>query len=529
MKKRILFLIMGAALLGVGYLAYGMFSRGQAARAAQTNQQTAAVQRGTLVAQIGASGTVRSNQSAQLTWQTSGLVGEVKVVEGDRVSAGMELASLAHTSLPQNVILAQADLVNAQKALDDLLQSQTASAQARQALKDAQQALEDVGKNTALQQAQAWDAYLKARQTYSDTMQAHTNLINLPNSPKAQAAREQLENAQALVRRLRAYYNSLPGNPDTNPEKAKALFNLKMARLRAAQAQALVDQYGGEASADELERADADLALVEANLTGARVAWERVKDGPDLENKTLLEAQLADAQRGYDRVKGGPNPDDIAAAQARIEAAHAALDAARLVAPFSGMLTIINNKPGDKVSPGTLAFRLDDLSRLLVDVQVSEVDINQIQAGQLVLLTFDSILGKEYHGKVVKVAQVGEEQQGVVNFAVMVELTDADDQVKPGMTVSVTITVSEVSDVLLVPNRAVRSVDGERVVYVLRNGASVAVPVILGRSSDIDSEVLEGGLKEGDLIVLNPQAEIQFGPGSQGNNPGGGPFGGGAP
>jgi HlyD family secretion protein len=91
------------------------------------------------------------------------------------------------------------------------------------------------------------------------------------------------------------------------------------------------------------------------------------------------------------------------------------------------------------------------------------------------------------------------------------------------MTAAVTVTVSELSDVLLVPNRAVRSLDEDRVVYVLRSGASVPVQVRLGRSSDTFSQVLEGDLKEGDLIVLNPQTDFQFGPGGQGG-PGGGAF-----
>ena len=158
------------------------------------------------------------------------------------------------------------------------------------------------------------------------------------------------------------------------------------------------------------------------------------------------------------------------------------------------------------------------------------MDINQVQAGQPVLLTFDSILGKEYHGQVIEVASVGEEVQGVVNFGITVELTDSDKEVKPGMTASVTVTVSELSGVLLIPNQAVRTVDGERVVYVMRGSVPAAVPVTLGRSSDTHSEFLEGDLREGDPIVLNPRSDLTFGPGSQGGGNGGnGPFGGGGP
>jgi HlyD family secretion protein len=58
--------------------------------------------------------------------------------------------------------------------------------------------------------------------------------------------------------------------------------------------------------------------------------------------------------------------------------------------------------------------------------------------------------------------------------------------------------------VLLVPNRAVRVVDGQRVVYILVDNELVPVDITLGSSSDSASEVVDGDLTSGDIIVLNP-------------------------
>jgi HlyD family secretion protein len=167
---------------------------------------------------------------------------------------------------------------------------------------------------------------------------------------------------------------------------------------------------------------------------------------------------------------------------------------------------------GDQVSAGATAFRLDNLSSLLVDVKVSEVDINNISIGQPVTLTFDAILGKEYHGKVVEVTQAGTADEGVVNFTVTVELTDPDAMVKPGMTAAVKIVIQEMKDVLLVQNRAVRLVDNQRVVYVLLDGKAVQKNITLGSSSDTLSVVATGEVKEGDMVILNPPEEFS-GPG----------------
>jgi HlyD family secretion protein len=141
---------------------------------------------------------------------------------------------------------------------------------------------------------------------------------------------------------------------------------------------------------------------------------------------------------------------------------------------------------------------------LLVDVKVSEVDINNVSIGQPVTLSFDAILGKEYGGKVVEVTQAGTADQGVVNFTVTVELTDMDALVKPGMTAAVNIVTKDLHDILLIPNRAVRVVNGQRVVHLLVNGKAVQKDVSLGASSDTMSVLASGDIKEGDTIILNP-------------------------
>jgi HlyD family secretion protein len=109
----------------------------------------------------------------------------------------------------------------------------------------------------------------------------------------------------------------------------------------------------------------------------------------------------------------------------------------------------------------------------------------------------------------------------VVNFKVTVELTDADSLVKPGMTAAVNITVKELVDVLLVPNRAVRLSDGKRVVYLLLGGQPVKTEIRLGSSSDTMSVLSGGDVNQGDVIILNPPVEFQ-----PGGGPGGGGFGG---
>jgi len=382
--------------------------------------QFATIGRGNLTATVGATGTVRARQTATLAWQTTGTVGTVKVQIGDPVQAEDVLATLTKASLSQNIILAEAELVSAQQALDDLLNSDTARAQAWIALRAAE------------------DAYEKAYD--------YRNYLNYPIR----------KTRVDLVKQVTPY-----GVVDVPKTKT----------------------YKVAATEEEIDKADADL--------------------------NLKEAQYEDAKRTYERLVDGPNKDDLTAAQARVDAAQATLNLARLTAPFAGTVTEAFPLPGDQVSVGTTAFRLDDLSSLLVDVELSEVDINSVAVGQEVTLSFDAILEKKYEGQVIKVAQAGTVVGGVVNFTVTVELTDADELVKPGMTAAVNIVVQEITDAILVPNRAVRLVDGERVVFVpVAEGKPEKVEILLGSSSDTMSVVIGGDLKEGDQIILNPSADL---------------------
>jgi len=148
---------------------------------------------------------------------------------------------------------------------------------------------------------------------------------------------------------------------------------------------------------------------------------------------------------------------------------------------------------------------------------VPEVDIVRIKVGQDVTVNFDALIDKDYHGKVTNVARVGDIVAGVVNFNVTIELTDPDDLVLPAMTAAVNIVTEQIEDVILIPNRAIRSIDGVATVYVLKNSQAVPVAVTLGASSDTQSQLLKGDIQVGDLIILNPPTILM-----QSNSPGNG-------
>ncbi|MDO9086601.1 MAG: efflux RND transporter periplasmic adaptor subunit [Anaerolineaceae bacterium] len=469
MKKTIIIILI-IAIIGTGIYFGVRFAQENAAKSMASSFQTVTAEKGNLTSIVGATGTVRTNQSALLSWQTSGQLDSINYQLGDVVTSDSILASLKKLSLSQSIILAEADLVTAKRNLDNLVNSTLAQAQAQATLANATDALDKAETRRESKQ------YQRASQGTID--EAYANFIIAQNNAKEWEKR----------------YDNVDHLPEDDPVRAGAFAEWAAAKTIAARAEANWRYAQGLPGEMEIDIADGNLVLAQAQYNDALREWERLKDGPD--------------------------PDDIAAAEARIAAIEATIDLSNLRAPFDGTLTEIRSKSGDQVAPGAISFRIDDLDHLLVDVEIPEVDINRVKTGMTTRISFDAITGNEYEGVITQVAQVANVTAGIVNFTVTIELTDADESVRPGMTAAVNIVINEIQDVLVIPNRAVRLRDGQRVVYILKPGELIPTPVeiTIGATSDLQSEVIAGDLKLGDVIVLNPPTEF---------SPQGGPFGGG--
>jgi len=443
-----------AAVVVIGFVGLRVFRTSQQ-NASLSDLQTMEASIGDLTARVGATGSVRAEQSAMLTYQTTGTVGAIYVDVGDSVREGDVLSSLEQTSLPASIILAQADLMSAQRALDTLLNSGVEQANAMLLVAQTEDALQDAEYRRTVQQG-------GNRASTSTIRGAEASLVLAENELDA----------------ARAAFNQVTSLPTDDPRRAVAQQNLTAAQARYDSALRNVNWYLGEPTENDQMQLDAQVALAQA--------------------------QYEDALREYERLQDGPDPDDILAAEARLAAAQATWNMATITAPFDGTIASVQVMPGDLVSPGTFAFDLVNMSRMLIDVNVSEIDINRIEAGQLASLSFDSEPDRTYEGEVIDVGIVGREVAGIVNYQVTVALLDPDEDIRPGMTAAVTIVVEQIENVLLVPNRAVRTSDGQRIVYILEDGTFEAVEIELGASSDLYSEVVDGDLQPGDTIVLNP-------------------------
>ena len=207
---------------------------------------------------------------------------------------------------------------------------------------------------------------------------------------------------------------------------------------------------------------DADLAIQQANAKSA-LSSAIAKEQSDLAyltylqnyqpdpgllsqaqtNLAIAQQQLVIAQANYDAAQNSPTPAQVASAQANIASIQATLAQQNITAPFSGTVTDLAVKVGDQVKGGTYALRIDNMTPLYIDLQVSEIDINHVQVGQSVQLQFDGVPKKTYTAMVTTIDPIGTVSGGVANFTVTAELTSSDVSIKPGMTAEATIVVQK--------------------------------------------------------------------------------------
>lgn len=334
----------------------------------------------------------------------------------------------------------------------------------------------------------------------SDRVKAGQTLVQLDLTDLNRA----LRSAQLSQQTAQTNFDTAKTKNSTNANAlivAKA--SLEKARIAVQAAQADYDTIAWRAGSAVTSQA--------TTLQQATIDFQTAQANYNTTIATISDADLKNAQVSLDQAK------------LNVEQAQRNLDQARIVAPFDGIITSVNVNVGDNANAATTstsatnAVVMFDPSRLQISVTVSEVDIAKIKIGQTAQVTFDALTGKTYSAQVVTIAPVGTVTQGVVNYQVILALTDADDAVRPGMTSNLTIEVERRDNVLLIPTRAIRTQGTQRIVTVLFKEQSIQTPVTTGLSNDTSIEIT-GGLQEGDAVVLNTTQT------RTGNVPGGIPF-----
>jgi macrolide-specific efflux system membrane fusion protein len=164
----------------------------------------------------------------------------------------------------------------------------------------------------------------------------------------------------------------------------------------------------------------------------------------------------------------------------------------RFTAPFDGTITWVPYNVGENVFLQSVIVSLTDLNDRYMIVSLEQRGAIKVKVGQKVRINFDSMRNETYKGEVKSVYSHEND------FRVRITANDLPDQILPGMTGDVAISIREHPNALIVPLAAIKN--GK--VEVLKNGRKKSVAVTTGVIDGAMAEITAGELQEGDRLVL---------------------------
>jgi HlyD family secretion protein len=509
--RNILIAILVLALVGAGIY---LFMQRQQSTAEQQFEilREATVARDAIASTVNATGAIEPETLVTLTFGLGGTIIDVNAVRGQEVAEGEVLAQVDTAELALAVQQAEDALRIQELTLTQRVDGGPSPAQLASSQADIQAAEANVqvaqanlaSAQAGLQQAQAQRAQLLAGATSGQIAQAEAQVS---------AAEQQQKQAQeAYNRTIECHTFTVPGTnqqdevcPGLGAPEEQARAALEAATLNLQAAQATLADLQNPAGPADIQLADAAIAGAAAQVQAA--------EG----NVAAAEAQLARAQAAADLMVEKPSAEETAILEAQVSSAQTSLELAelrlrqgQLVAPINGRVASVLVREGEQAVPGSPAMTVLNENAYHITVSVDEIDIDQVEAGQPVVITLDALPDLPVQGVVSEIAPTSTSTTGVVTYLVTINIDEAATaDLRPGMSASAAITVDEMADVLVVPNWAVRlnRETGEAFVLIRRaDGTIEEVTVETGLRNEQFSEVLSG-LDEGDVVVLTDERE----------------------
>jgi HlyD family secretion protein len=304
-----------------------------------------------------------------------------------------------------------------------------------------------------------------------------------------------------------------------------------------------------------------DGILAQEDLDTAQATYDQAKAGVDVANAQLKAAQdsldSSKAQRDVIVTQVATANSQVAQQKANLEQAQLDLTHTRIISPVDGTVIARNMDLGQTVaasfSAPTIFNIAKDLTKMQVDASIDESDIGRVKVDQPVTFTVDAFPGQVFMGAVTQIRESPTNVQNVITYDVVIKFDNSDLKLFPGMTANVRILTDRQTDVLKMPNAALRfrpadappaekgkvaggggggggkggggggggkgapggRGGGVQTVYLLGDdGKPKPVRVRLGVGDGNFVSVLNDAVKEGDVVITGIQVASKSGTGS---------------
>jgi len=483
---------------------------------------TARVERGNLRNTVTATGALQAVTTVQVGSQASGTISALYADFNSVVKKGQVIAQLDPSTAKAQVDQAQANL---QQARASLANAQAAVVNARAGVTDAQ--AKDLAAKSTVQNNQAGVS----------GAEANVAVLKAQQDDALSLLKQQESLLKAGVIAQRDYDVAM-----TAYKTAEARYNQAVSQLNQAK-------------------------LTEQSASSAGIAQSQA--GVDQSKAQVQQAQ-AQVQQAAAQVQQ---------AQAALNVAEVNLSHTTIASPIDGVVVSRDVNVGQTVaaslSAPTLFTIANDLTQMQVIANIDQADIGLVEQAKSVKFSVDAFPGKDYDGKIEQMRLNPQNVQNVVTYNVVIDVANPEQKLKPGMTANLTITIDERNNVLKVPNSALRftppdtgrqrtgagngSGQGQgqgqgrrqqqqggdnasganndqnrfapasapvlpgqiRVVWVLgQDGKPDRRRITVGLSDGSATEVVDGDLKEGEMVITGQQISANKNANTQSTPPG---------
>jgi HlyD family secretion protein len=319
-------------------------------------------------------------------------------------------------------------------------------------------------------------------------------------------------------------------------------------KVKVGQILARIDTSKLEAQETQLKAAlasaQAKVLQARATLNETQTKFAQLQKVRELSGgKVPSQIEFDAAQAAYERAKADEAATlaAVAQAQATLKATQTDIGKAVIQSPIDGVVLTRSIEPGQTVAAAFQApvlFTLaEDLTQMELHVDVDEADIGQVKEGQEAEFSVAAYLDRTFQARIVQTRFGSQTVDGVVTYETVLKVDNSDLSLRPGMTATADITVQKVESALLVPSSALRfsppvqqktasrglvgmmlpgpprfntpeqpvvdTSKRKQTVWVLKDGQPVAVPVTIGATDDVRTEILSGDVQPGMQVITD--------------------------
>lgn len=459
------------------------------------------VEKGLVSQEISETGSVKATDNVSLGFKTIGRVAKINVSVGDKVKKGDILASLDSAQLSAQLQSARAALDSADSQYNKLINGLTS--QDLKAYEDAVASAKQDLENT-------YDGALNTlNDAYSDMYNASTTVLSVQSSyfsaPDQQGiivsdAKKDISNNMADIKTYLDDATKSLSHKDIDSAILQMLITLDNVFNDLNNIRVQCDKgiyYSSVSSTDKtsldtqkgyINAASTSVTTLQNSIASYKIALQKAEN--DLSSKTA-----------------NARPEDVSIYQSQVDQAQANADALQsqindnyLTSPINGVVTEVNIKKGQVVSPSQSAINLLSSEPFQIKVDIYEQDVINVKVGNDVKINLVAFPKQTFMGKVLSIDPAETIIDNVVYYKVTVEFPDQPDGIKSGMTADIVIEADKKDNVLRVPKNAVAQIDGIETVQVLKNNKIKNVAITTGLEGNDYFEVA-AGLKEGDQII----------------------------